>query len=284
MRGVVGQVQEKGRAARFSADERGRSVGQGIGQIAGEPGRTPVLPERQQLVGRAKIRDVDAVVVMSAGEKAEEGVEAAVERMKRRRGAEMPFADQAGTVAGVPQVSRKGRCFQRQSVGVVEGRVGEAGDHAETVRIAPRHQADTRGTAQRGGRVAVGEDDALPRQPVDVRGRDLDRAVEAHVVVAKVVDMDEDDVRLVRRTTSACRREQADAQQQDEQRAPDLRLHVSACTVGPPARWARPAAAPASGVADSHVRSVAALPDAIRSAGRRVPSIVVERIAHRDSA
>ena len=64
--------------------------------------------------------------------------------------------------------------------------------------IPPRQQGGTRGTAERCGRVEVGESQALGGHPIQVRGPDRRRAVDAKVAVTEVVGEDQDEVRLFR--------------------------------------------------------------------------------------
>jgi hypothetical protein len=65
---------------------------------------------------------------------------------------------------------------------------------AGSSRIASREQSCPRGTANRSGRIVVGEPDTLARERVDSRRFDFGRPIATEVVIPLIIDEDEDDI------------------------------------------------------------------------------------------
>ena len=106
--------------------------------------------------------------------------------------ADVPFADQAGAVAGPFEHRGRGR------FGGVHRQRRFAVEDAGAGGVAPGVLAGDEGVAGRradgAGGVGVGEAEAFARKPVAMRRLDGLRAVTAEVAVADVVGKDEDDV------------------------------------------------------------------------------------------
>ena len=192
VRGVVGEVEEEGRVVPFADEGRGARR-ERVREVAVELDLLAVLLERQE-VGVAVRAAAALVVVVAAPEEAVEGVEAAVAGVEGLGRPQLPLAHEPRAVARALETAGEGRLPGGQPVGGVVGREGEVLVVAEARGIAPREQARARGAAEGVGHVAVGEDDALRRQPVEVGRPRLVPAREPGVAVAQVVDEDEDDV------------------------------------------------------------------------------------------
>ncbi|MEY3530243.1 MAG: hypothetical protein RLZ70_1311 [Verrucomicrobiota bacterium] len=118
-------------------------------------------------------------------------VETALVRLVLRLVAEMPFAEDAGAVAGLLQLLGQGRRAERQALALEDG-VGDA----VLELMPPGQQRATRGGAGRRD-LEIREADAFGAEPVEVRGLEHRVAVRAHVAVALVVRQDEEDVRAI---------------------------------------------------------------------------------------
>lgn len=116
-------------------------------------------------------------------------------RVQRPVHAEVPFADAGGVVALALEHGGDG-----EAPLLDEARAETAEDgflQLAAPVVAAGDDTVTRGRADGGGGVCVGEDDALTREAVYVRGGDLAFGVQAaHVTIAEVVAEDEDEVRL----------------------------------------------------------------------------------------
>ena len=113
-------------------------------------------------------------------------------RPARRSKAKVPFPDDARGVAGPPEYIRERRTARFDD----ERRVSR--QHAcsrPAPRVLSREHGVARGRAGRRGRMRVGEPETFLRQSIDVRRPQARRAVRRHVAVAKIVSVDEDDVR-----------------------------------------------------------------------------------------
>ncbi len=66
---------------------------------------------------------------------------------------------------------------------------------ADSSRVTPRQQTGPRRTANGSGRVVIREPDSLIGHRVNPRRLYLGRAITSEIVVALVVDEDEDDIR-----------------------------------------------------------------------------------------
>ena len=160
-----------------------------------------------------------------AGRRHDEGVvEADLERARPDRAVPV---DRAGPEPEVPLADdprRVARPLQHRGQGLAPRLDDEGGIARQDARplpspgIFPREQGVSRRRAGRRRGVRVGEPQALPRQPVDVRRADPRRPVAADVAVAQVVGIDEDDIRRIggsRRTSGQGRREREDGCQAD---------------------------------------------------------------------
>jgi hypothetical protein len=140
---------------------------------------------------------------VAAAEHAAELIESALVRVEDPAVAEMPFADQAGAIAGGFQVVRK-RVFAGwpsetiRADGIFLGTSIQISLVAEAPRIAtgekPRAGRRTNGA----GNVSMAAKSAAGRQAVDVRCLDGGAAGAAEIAVAHVVGEDDDDVRFFR--------------------------------------------------------------------------------------
>ena len=137
-----------------------------------------------------------------AGRRHDEGVvEADLQRARLDRAVPV---DRAGPQPEVPLADdprRVARPLQHRGQGLAPRLDDEGGVAGEDARPLPspgvfaRQQGVAGRRAGRRRRVRVGEPQALPRQPVDVRRADPRRPVTPDVAVAQVVGIDEDDVR-----------------------------------------------------------------------------------------
>ena len=131
-------------------------------------------------------------ITVGAGEEAEEFLEAPSRRHLFGQGAEMPFADHAGSVAGFFESVGEGRFRQRQAV-LARG----VELMAETRLVAAGQEGGAGRRAVGAGDVAVGEPDAGGGERIEVRGWDVFAAMEPDVGVPHVVPDDDQDIRPV---------------------------------------------------------------------------------------
>src|ERR1700733_11622645 len=115
-----------------------------------------------------------AEVRMGAAEEAEELIEPAFGRPQSFLGAQMPFADHSGRIAGRLQPFGES-FFVADEAEVVRGFVDGSRVElvAEALLIAARHQAGPGRAADRAGNVARGESDAVLGERINVGSRDV---------------------------------------------------------------------------------------------------------------
>ena len=175
--GVEGEIEKPG-SRLVALDERHRLAPEGIGGVV------------QFVHLLVAAQDAGLVhVAVRAAEKTIELVEAALGRAHGRFGAKVPFANDAGGVAGGFEALGDGRFGQRHSL-----RAGGIELVSEAVLVAAREQGGARRRAIRPGHVAAGEADARRGEGVEVRRGDVLAAMKAHVRVAHVIADDEEDV------------------------------------------------------------------------------------------
>ena len=189
---VVGEVQEE-RIAIAVGYELDGAVGEDVGEVAVQAGGGAVVYDGLE-VFVVQAGGVHAKVVVSARQKAVEVVKAAIERVKGGRRAQLPFAHDAGAIAGALEM--RGECFflRGQAQVAVKGRVGDVDFHAVAGGIAAGEQRGAGRPAGGMGDVAVGEDYALAGNAVYVGRLDVGSAGETHIAVAEVVHEYDDDV------------------------------------------------------------------------------------------
>ena len=129
-------------------------------------------------------------------QQAEVFVEALISRQQRFLKTKVPLADAGCSVAILLEQLGDGQLIGMDTIRRI--RAVHPDVVADATRVAAGQQASTRGATDRRRGVVVGKPRALRRHRVDVRGIDLGRAVAAQVIVALVVDEDENDVRLRR--------------------------------------------------------------------------------------
>ena len=145
-------------------------------------------------------------VVHVAAKVPEEFIPPMLHRVKTRLVAEMPFAKHTARVAGLFQCPRQHHLLRRQAQlpsggqrdGVVVpphvARADGAFQPARPLRIPPREQRRSRGTAFRAVGIMLGKPHPLLRQPINHRRLRPRMAVATEIAVTHVVGQNEDDV------------------------------------------------------------------------------------------
>lgn len=165
---VEGKVEEEWFSlARF--DEADRFVTENAGEVFAD------------LLRFASVENIpDAVFILprveiaAAAKKSEERIEAAFQRMAAFHLAEMPFADDAGSVARRAQVIAK----EPDAAGDAAPVEGGIFPTAKPVLVTTAQQPAARGSAFRCGHIAGSEAGAVLRDGINGRGRDVLAAVE----------------------------------------------------------------------------------------------------------
>jgi hypothetical protein len=172
-------------------DEVARLAGQRMGEIGAGPCRFLTV----KYAGHAAVidlREIGNAGVMHAVE----FVEAAFERSEFRRRAAMPFAEQAGAIALLPEIARQGWKFRLQpdivAMHFAQDRLEQASGMARG--IAPGHQRQPRRRTRRGAGITVHELHALFGHAVEMRRREIRPSVTGQIGPAEIVGEDEDDI------------------------------------------------------------------------------------------
>ena len=129
-------------------------------------------------------------IAPTAAEKAEELVEAAIQRMTFVLLAQMPLAHQGCAVARLPQILRHRRDVRIHSTLARRNPVG----HTDAQLMPSGHQRSPRRAAHRAGNVAIGEANAAGGQCIQMRSWNITTSVRATIGVAHVICYDEEDV------------------------------------------------------------------------------------------
>ena len=134
---------------------------------------------------------------MGAAQEAEELVETAFCGPEFIFETQVPFADHAGRVAEFLQALGQCRFGERQPE-IIRGLVLRPGIvlEAEALLVAAGHEPGPRRGAQRAGYIALREADAVAADRVHVRRGNIFAALNAEIVIAEIVDQDQNDVRL----------------------------------------------------------------------------------------
>ena len=167
-----------------------RAVGEQLGEIAILLDPRRAVPEILG-AGEAMGEIVDAAAAQSP-----EFLVAAFVRAVFRQQAEMPFADQRGRVTAVAKQRGERRMRRRQADIAAAQRLLQADRQA--VLVTPRHQRDPARRADRAVGISVAEFDAVGRQPIERRRREIAAAVAGEIGVAEIVGHDEKEARRVR--------------------------------------------------------------------------------------
>ena len=135
------------------------------------------------------------VVVQRAAVETPEMVVAALERAVIGQAAQMPLAEQRGAVSSRLQQRRQGRLGGRHPDILRRGGDRLLQPDRQAVLVSPGDQGRACGRTHGGVSVALHEADAIGRDPVDVRRRDIRAAVTGHVGIAEIIGQEEHDVR-----------------------------------------------------------------------------------------
>ncbi len=176
------------------ADERDGPLGQLVPQIPLVLNRGRVLPEIGLPIA-AHVR----VPVDVARQKTPEVVEAVSIGLELRLETQVPLADETRRIAGVLQELRQ-RAPRRRKADVEarrrRRRIGlDRTLEPHPLLVAARHEPSPRRRTHRRVGVEVGQPDPFAREPVEVRGLDIRRAVAAKIAIPEIVGHDEHDVR-----------------------------------------------------------------------------------------
>lgn len=136
-------------------------------------------------------------VVDIAGAEAEELVETALRRTTPRRETDIPFAETSGRIAGLFQIVRKDAFAVWQTDADPVFRRAKLMRQTVPQGMASRENRPARRRATRRGHVKIGASHAFARQPVDTRCLDHLVAVTTQIAVTDIVQVEEQDVRLV---------------------------------------------------------------------------------------
>ena len=131
---------------------------------------------------------------VAAAQKAVEFIEAAAVGMKLRVRAQVPFADRGGRIAGAAQGIGDGFLGERQTVNLARRIPARVEFMTEALLVASGDEPRPRRTAHGIADVAARAMHAARGEPIEVWRGNVAAALKAHVVVAKVVDDDEEDV------------------------------------------------------------------------------------------
>ena len=132
---------------------------------------------------------------MPAAQSAEVLVKTALHRVKLRMRAEMPFPHRACRITRLLHQRRKRRFIQRKPRRGALRQPRRIVLMPEAMLVTPRQQTRARRAAKRVRNVAIRAAQPTRRELVEIRRRDLLRALKAHVVVTQIIRDDDEDVR-----------------------------------------------------------------------------------------
>jgi hypothetical protein len=143
----------------------------------------------------ALVLEVDDLDVIKIVEDSKVMIETLLSRQERFMESKVPLPDTGSGVSVRLEEFGEGNFVWMNTGGGISA-VDPCGV-ADATRITACQESGPGGTADRGGRIIVGESDAFRREGVNARSSHLSCAIAAEIVIALIVDENEDHVGLV---------------------------------------------------------------------------------------